>query len=325
MGSKKRRIILDFGSPVGYPSSNMSKIKLRTDPSANYRAVFIDGRTIRTPLDPAKPITELAFPEFYDVSFGTRCATGNCPWCYASALKSGVHYTRLAEKIERFFGPMGENRLPFQVACGGGGESLENPECEDALKAFNNLGVVPNITSNGVLINKRTLPLVLKYCMGLAITCHPHLESSWRRAIDLLSGNTRLNIHVIISDSTSVETFRRLYDEFASKIEYFVLLKHMNVGHAVNNPKTVDYDGLEAAVDPIYKEGKLAFGANFYSWLLKKQKKYGLSLYSPEIMSKYLLLDDNLGVYNNSFEMKPVPFAPGRGCELGHARSIFED
>lgn len=300
-------------------------IKLRTDPSANYRAVFIDGKTIRTPIDPKKPITELAFPEFYDISFGTRCATGNCPWCYASALKSGVHYKGLARKIDQFFGPMTQNQVPFQCALGGGGESLENPECVEGLAAFQNLGIVPNITSNAVLLNERTLKIIQKYCMGVAITCHPHLEKFWRRGIDLLSGNTRLNIHVIISDASSIETFRRLYDEFASKIEYFVLLRYMNVGHAAKNPKEIAYEALESATDEVFKEGKLAFGANFYSWLLKKQKKYGLSLYSPEIMSKYLLLDDQLGVYNNSFEMKPVPFAPGKGCELGHARSIFED
>lgn len=299
-------------------------IKLRTDPSANYRAVFIDGKTIRTPLDPKRPITELAFPEFWDVSMGTKCS-GGCNFCYASALKAGVHYTGLAEKIERFFGPMTENQRPTQIAAGGGADSMENPECWEALQAFNDLGIVPNLTTHGILINKRTMDKIQKHCMGIAVTCHPHLESFWRRALGLLVGNTRLNLHVIISDAASVETFRRLYDEFAGKIEYFVLLRHMNVGHAAKNPKLIDYEGLERAVDPVYQEGKLAFGANFYSWLLKKRAKYGLSLYSPEIMSKYLLLDDQLGVYNNSFEMKPVPFVAGRGCELGHARSNFED
>lgn len=299
-------------------------MRIRTDKSANYRAVFVNGQTIRTPIDPSKPITELAFPEFYDVSFGTKCSGGCDTVCYASALKNGVHYTRLAEKIEKFFGVMTDNQRPTQVACGGSAESLENPECFEALAAFHRLNIVPNLTTNAMFINNKTIPKILEYCMGIAVTCHPHLETLWRRAIGLLAGQTRLNVHVIISDAESSARFVQLYKELADKVEYFVLLRHMNVGHAAKNPKVTDFEALARAVDPVYKEGKLAFGANFYPWLKKNRAKYNVSIYPPEIMSKYLLLNDELSVYNNSFDMRPVPFSPEAGCELGHARSTFE-
>ena len=49
--------------------TNMNNRK-RDEPEANYSAVFFNGRTLRSPIDPSKPITELRFPEFYDLSPG---------------------------------------------------------------------------------------------------------------------------------------------------------------------------------------------------------------------------------------------------------------
>ena len=80
---------------------------------------------------------------------------------------------------------------------------------------------------------------------------------------------------------------------------------------------------FEKFVDSVYKDGRIAFGANFYNFLCKNQKKYKVSLYSPEIVSKYLILDDRMGVYNNSFEKVSVNFNPSTGCEIGKVRTEF--
>ena len=48
----------------------------RREPEANYSSVYINGKTLRIPIDPKKPITELKYPEFYDVSLGNKCKTG---------------------------------------------------------------------------------------------------------------------------------------------------------------------------------------------------------------------------------------------------------
>jgi hypothetical protein len=48
---------------------------------SNYHAVYCDGKTIRMPIDPSKDITELEYPEFYDVKITSYC-TGKCPWCF---------------------------------------------------------------------------------------------------------------------------------------------------------------------------------------------------------------------------------------------------
>ena len=280
-------------------------VKTRREESANYSSVFFNGKTIRIPLDRSKPITELEYPEFYDISLGTKCDTGKCPWCYAKGNPKGVHYKNVTQKILNYFGNMTENQRPYQVAIGGQQEPLEHPEFESVLKAFVQLGIVPNYTTNGVLFNDEAVRLTKEYCGGVAITLHPHLENSWRQAIELAVANKlRTNIHYIVSDTVSIDALKKLYEEYNGRVDYFVLLPYMNVGFAEKRPKIIDYASLEEWLDKIHSFANIAFGANFYGFL-KPLKKWDVSLYPPEILSKYLVCDDNMGLYNNSFDMLP--------------------
>lgn len=58
-----------------------STVKARLEFQANYHSVFFNGKTLRMPINPDKEVTELMWPEFYDVSFGTKCS-GKCPYCF---------------------------------------------------------------------------------------------------------------------------------------------------------------------------------------------------------------------------------------------------
>ena len=221
---------------------------------------------------------------------------------------------------------MTENQRPCQVAIGGEQEPLENPEFWDMCEALRRLNIVPNYTTNGMFVNDRNIEKTLKYSGNAAVTLHPHLEKFWRRALARFAeAKVRLNVHVIISDRESIETTAKLYDEYVQTgmVEYFVLLPYMNYGHAKNDPRRIDFDSFEKWLDTIYHDGKVAFGANFYNFIRKHAAKYDVSLYPPEIMSKYLVLDDRMQVSNNSFEKKPVNFTHERGCEIGHARTEF--
>jgi len=53
-------------------------IKVRVEPQSNYKAVFLGGKTIR--FSNGLDIKELEYPEFYDISLGTKCL-GGCSWC----------------------------------------------------------------------------------------------------------------------------------------------------------------------------------------------------------------------------------------------------
>ncbi len=279
-------------------------IRTRKESGANYKAVFFQGKTLRMPLDAKKPITELLYPEFYDLSFGNKCITGKCPWCYAKGNPKGVHYSNIVGKINRYFGSMTENQRPFQVAIGGQQEPLEHPEIEGALQALKKLGIVPNFTTNGVLFNDNAVRLAKEYCGGVAITMHPHLESFWRDAIELsLNNGIKTNIHFVVSDEDSVKRLENEYTKYNGRVDYFVLLPHMNVGFAEKNPKIIAYDAMEKWLDKVNDFANIAFGANFYKFL-QPLKKWDVSLYPPEILSKYLVMDDSMTIYNNSFEMK---------------------
>lgn len=280
--------------------------KTRKEESANYSSVFFNGKTIRIPLDKSKPITELIYPEFYDISLGNKCDTGKCSWCYAKGNPKGMHYPDVARRIRNYFGRMTFQQRPYQVAIGGQQEPLEHPEFEAVLQTFTELGIVPNFTTNGVLFNDWAVGLTKKYCGGVAITLHPHLEEHWRTAIELAVANKlKTNIHYIVSDSKSIDKLKDLFNQYNGRVDYFVLLPHMNVGFASKNPKIIDYKKLENWLDQIHSFANIAFGANFYEFL-KPLKKWDVSLYPPEILSKYLVCDVKMSLYNNSFDMTPV-------------------
>lgn len=62
-------------------------IKKRKFEESNYSAIYHNFKTIRIALDPKKPITELKYPEFYDVDiFETMngLCRANCPWCFVN-------------------------------------------------------------------------------------------------------------------------------------------------------------------------------------------------------------------------------------------------
>lgn len=54
--------------------------KIRKEEEANYSAAFVNGTTLRWPMNPSLPIGELRYPEFYDVTLNTKC-DAKCPWC----------------------------------------------------------------------------------------------------------------------------------------------------------------------------------------------------------------------------------------------------
>jgi len=302
-----------------------SAIRKRREEQANYSAVYINGKTLRVPIDDTKPITELHFPEFLDISPGNKCS-GGCDFWYAGATRTGVHYTNLASKVESFFGVMTPNQRPFQVAIGGEQEPLENPEIWEMIKGFYDLDITPNYTTNGMFVTDKVVSNTRDYCGGVAVTLHPHLEKHWRKALaKFAEANLKVNIHVIISDQASIDMTERLYTEYCDSgmVDYFVLLPYMNYGHAKDKPKSIDYVAFTKWVDSIYAEGKLAFGANFYNFLRHNSAKYKVSLYPPEIFSKYLVMDDKMQVSNNSFDKKSVNFNHTTGCELGMARTEF--
>jgi len=280
------------------------QIKVRSFPEKNYRAIYFRGKTLRQTYRPKTPISELDYPEFYDVKITNHC-NGKCPWCYQDSLPEEGHFDDILNKINDFFGCLDDNQKPFQVAIGGG-EPTGHPDFIKALKLFHDLGITPNYTTNGMFCSEvsgrqRIIEATRKYCGGVAISCHPHLRQYWEMAASLfLLNGIKLNFHLIISDGNSVNAFLKIYEKYKDDIDYFVLLPHTAQGRA--NHKRI-------AAGKLFKElkrldsSKIAFGANFYDDLKERGGELDISLYEPEIMSKYLDMK-NMKVYKSSFHLE---------------------
>ncbi len=278
-------------------------IKTREFKESNYRGIWFKGKTIRIALDPTKPITELEYPEFYDVKITDYCE-GECPWCYMDSTTTGKHFDNAVDKIRSYFEPMTANQRPFQVAIGGG-EPTSHPNFIEILQAFKDLGIEPNYTTNGMNIDAdyTTGEFLLKQtkelCGGVAVSCHRHLSKYWENAAhQLAEAEVKLNFHMIISDKESIDYFNSIYNYWESKIDYFVLLPYGNQGRAPE--KEIDWEYLIKILPE--DTSKIAFGANFYPYLLQGGHQIKVSLYEPEIMSKFLDLKD-MKLYPSSFNL----------------------
>ena len=282
-------------------------MKVRIFPESNYKAIHMNGKTIRIALDPKQPITELKFPEFYDVKVTGKCF-GNCPWCYQDSKETCENPENAVQKFGEFFGSMTENEKPFQIAFGGG-EPTESPDFLYLLIKCSELGITPNYTTNGMWVDymhpakmNTILEYTKKYCGGVAVSTHPHLRGYWLKAVDLyLSRDIFTNLHIIISDKKSVDDFMEIYKKYTGKVKYFVLLPLTAQGRA--KEASIDWDYLQSQIQGSPKD--IAFGANFYPYLMKDPKRFNVSLYEPEIMSKYLDLSD-MKIYPSSFSTTPI-------------------
>jgi organic radical activating enzyme len=276
-------------------------IRVRTEKEANYRGIFCGGKTIRLALDVSKPITELKFPEFYDIKLTSKCH-GNCGQCYTDSRDTSQHADNILEKLSKIFGGMDDNQRPFQCALGGG-EPTEHPDFVKVLELLHGFGIVPNCTTNGMSVTDELVAAMKTYCGGVAISCHPHLKDYWESAAKKFSdAEIKLNFHLIISDKESIDYFLDIFNAWFTTVDYFVLLPYGNQGRAPH--KDIDNTYLFSVLKNMSKDqlSKIAFGANFYEELKKHTSWLQLSLYEPELMSQFIDLVE-MKVYPSSFSI----------------------
>ena len=188
-----------------------------------------------------------------------------------------------------------------------GGEPTSHPDFVELLRVLKEeFDICPNYTTNGMWVDNDDSNIVndilhytKKYCGGVAVSCHPHLDKYWSNAAELYSLNeVRLNFHLIISDKESIDRFVKIYEEWNEGVDYFVLLPYGTQGRAES--KDIDWEYLVQKL-PV-NQSKIAFGANFYPYLLKGGHNIKVALYEPEIMAKFCDLKD-MKVYPSSFNL----------------------
>lgn len=277
-------------------------VKIRILPENNYAAVFDGFTTTRFYIDDDKPITKLHWFESYDVALNDKCY-GNCPYCYTNAKHTGRNFPNVVERIKAYFGAMTPNQRPFQVAIGGAGEPTLHPDFVEVLKTFRELGIVPNYTTNGMHLTPAILEGTRKYAGGVAVSTHPHLN--WRGAVHQLRGYTdSLHLHIIVGDNESVDEFFRIREEMNDVVDAFVLLPLKPTGRSKDGYSD---EAINYCLDRLEAEGhaKVAYGAYFYE-ALKERPALEPSLYEPHDFSAYLIADEDLVCYDNSFDLVEI-------------------
>ena len=136
-------------------------IKVRDIQGKNYHATWNNLKTLRTGSGRVKELDPL-YSEFYDIGLGTRCQTGNCPFCYTSASEQGKYNLDVIGAWRLFLKHYREDRVveggmtltekPFQVALGSTSEPTEHPEFCQLLEEIYLSDVVPNYATNGVIL-----------------------------------------------------------------------------------------------------------------------------------------------------------------------------
>lgn len=284
------------------------KVRIRKFPEHNYWALFHEGTSMRFTYEDDKPITDLTYPEFWDVKVTNRCS-GHCPWCYMDSVDTEPHYENIVEKFKNFFHPMTMNQRPFQIAFGGGNPN-EHPDFPELLQATYDMGILPNYTTNGLGMTNEIIQKTIETCGGVAVSTHKHLH--WRDSVYKLFGlkdimyrptdlpKFRLNLHLIISDTNSIIDAMAIYQELSQMVDYFVLLPMTAQGRC--KVAKVDSDFLFKTMKGLSKEdqAKFAYGAKFYEPL--QDSGLNVNLYEPEIMSKFLDLKD-MKIYGSSFDL----------------------
>lgn len=305
-------------------------MKFRNLPYYNYSAMWNNLVTVRfdkgevMELPPDKS-------EFYDVSLGNKCTTGNCPFCYVAAKANGKYYEGICETWKKWMATYADKYTvgsdncltlkPLQIAVGSEGEPLEHPDICDFLKTVYETNVVPNYTTNGVILSywdkpgsdyyekaNRILEATAKYCGGVAVSfgnkaLRSHAKDAIRGLIE--KGDCHVMIHHIISDMESVDEFVECWKEYGEQIKNHVLLPLMPSGRSKKGIENNVFEYMENAIEENNIKN-VAFGAHFIKYL-EKSDKIKTWLYPAESYSKNVLLKkDKVVITPSSFNLSPI-------------------
>lgn len=294
-------------------------VKRRFYPDYNYNAIWCNLKTIRLGEGKANALPP-SESEFYDVGINTKC-NAECPFCYVSASGNGVNYPNICETwkkwMDTFWEKKGNNvtltNKPFQIAIGSTGEPTIHPEFCEFLETVYNTGVVPNYTTNGIILSKDTplakqiLEATSKYVGGVAVSFgNEALRERARQAVVNLinNGNTNVNIHHIISDKDSVDEFIAEWLRYGDSILYHVLLPLMPAGRSESGVEDGVWEYLEEMIQK-HEIKNVAFGAHFIKYL--RNSKIKTWLYDEESFSKNIILTPNkVQITPSSFDLNPI-------------------
>lgn len=188
------------------------------------------------------------------------------------------------------------------------------------LETVYNTNVVPNYTTNGVILaswNKsdsmyyelanKILTYTKKFVGGVAISFgNKSLRKFAKDAVNGLieKGDVNINLHHIISTKESVDEFVEIWKEYGDEIAYHVLLPLMPSGRSTKGIEEGVFEYLEEKIEENDMKN-VAFGAHFIKYL--ENSKIKTWLYPAESLSKNIILTkDKVQITPSSFDMNPI-------------------
>lgn len=301
-------------------------VKQRRLDEYNYNAIWSNLQTIRLGKGSAKELPP-EYSEFYDIGINTRCNC-ECEWCYVSATSKGEDYEDICETWIKWMSTYEEEQIgnvtrtlkPLQIAIGSTGEPTLHKDFCKFLETVYSTGVVPNYTTNGLILSlwdnpespyyylaNKILDATSKYVGGVAISFGNKLiRNHARNAIAglMARGNCYINIHHIISNKESVDDFINIWKEYGDSIKYHVLLPLMQSGRSTESIEEGVFEYLESKILENNIEN-VAFGAHFIDYL--KDSKIESWIYEPESFSKNIILKRNtVYITPSSFNLTPI-------------------
>lgn len=301
-------------------------VKRRFFPEKNYNAFWFNLKTTRFGDGVAKEL-EPDKAEFYDVSLGTKC-NACCEFCYVSAADNGECYDNICETWTKWMAKYFENNnngiietdKPFQIAIGSQGEPTMHPDFCKFLETVYSTNVVPNYTTNGIILShwnrpgtsyyllaNQILEYTKKYVGGVAVSFgNQSIRDKAKNAVEGLikNGDVNINLHHIISTKESVDEFVKVWEEYGDKIAYHVLLPLMPSGRSTKGIEDGVFEYMENKIQELDMKN-VAFGAHFIKYL--EGSKIKTWLYPAESLSKNVILTkDKVQITPSSFDMKPV-------------------
>lgn len=203
---------------------------------------------------------------------------------------------------------------PFQIAIGSTGEPTIAEDFTKFLETVYNTKVVPNYTTNGIVIASDTkkseeiLNATSQFCGGVAVSFgNKSIRTQADKAIQKLLkyGDCKVMIHELIGTKEDVDELISLNDKYGKDIHYHVLLPLMKHGRSKTGMNNETYLYL---INKVNKLGltNLAFGANFAPFMKNNELTPNVWEYPQECYSKNILLKDKVIITPSSYNLNPI-------------------
>lgn len=305
-------------------------------PEYNYRALWEDNKTIRFMLE-GRLTDPISLPEdqseFYDIGINDSC-NASCDFCYVSAGKTGENFPKICEAwrklseiwYRRKIAGVTVTNAPFLIAIGSTGEPTIHPEFIDFLRTVRETGVIPNYTTNGLILGysgsdskkiqerDSLLKATERYCSAVAVSLgNKGIREIALRAIEnLIPRDVYVVTHHIISTKESVDEFLEFREKYGDKIYYYTLLPLAKSGRSKEEMSQEVYDYLESKL--LKKRltgeyiGNISFGAKFIPFVKNNDNQLGACLIPEGAYSKNIILgkSEKITITLSSFDLTPI-------------------